>query len=478
MSAPAPPRPGPRHSLTFRLTLLFASVSTLVLLALGTLIAEAVERHFADQDMDILNARFAQTQALLARLDRPGERDALAGRLDESLLGHPGLAVVVEHGGQTFFASSGAGFPAPLLERTASPGTPRASTWTLPGGQPQRGFVAWASPAPPGANAARIGVAIDISHHLEFMRAFRVTLWSFVALAALLTGLLGWVAVRRELEPLQAIRRLAADVTAKRLDVRLAAAEVPVELRALVDTLNAMLDRLERSFSQLNAFSSDIAHELRTPLSNLLTQSQVCLAQERNAAEYRDALASNIEECERLSRMIADMLFLARAEHGQIVPRREAVDLAREADALLEFYAAPAGERQVTLGRDGHGAIEGDRLMLQRALGNLLSNALRHTPAGGHVRVTVESRGAQLDLTVENSGEPIPPEQLPRLFDRFYRADSARSRPHEGEGEGTGLGLAIVRSIARAHGGDALVSSAGGLTRFVLRLPNRKLNHS
>ena len=295
-----------------------------------------------------------------------------------------------------------------------------------------------------------------------------MTLWSFVVLAALLTGFLGWLAVRRGLAPLQAIRREAAGITAHRLDSRLSADAVPVELADLVEALNEMLARLEDSFRRLSDFSSDIAHELRTPVTNLLTQTQVTLSKARASDEYCDVLVSNAEELERLSRMIADMLFLARSDNDLVIPDRKPLDLIDEVKGLFEFYEALAEEKSIVLTCSGSGFVSGDRLMLRRAISNLLSNALRHTPAGGRIVVHVDDTGdSAVKLSVENSGDTVAREHLPRLFDRFYRVDSSRQR----SSEGAGLGLAITRSILRAHGGDAVIRSERGVTVCELVFP-------
>jgi two-component system heavy metal sensor histidine kinase CusS len=248
----------------------------------------------------------------------------------------------------------------------------------------------------------------------------------------------------------------------------LAVESIPVELAEVAQTLNEMLARLEASFRRLSDFSSDLAHELRTPVSNLLTQTQVTLSKTRTLVEYQNVLASNAEEFERLSRTIADMLFLAKSDNDLIVPHRESVDMAAEVASLFEFYEALAEEKGLSLTSSGNGTAFGDRLMLRRAINNLLSNAVRHTPEKGRIAVNVASDGAGVALSVENTGEAIAPEHLPRLFDRFYRTDSARQH----FAEGAGLGLAITRSIVRAHGGEVSASSAEGLTQFSIRIPN------
>ncbi|MEE4461900.1 heavy metal sensor histidine kinase, partial [Azotobacter chroococcum] len=225
---------------------------------------------------------------------------------------------------------------------------------------------------------------------------------------------------------------------------------------------------LEDAFARLSAFSGDIAHELRTPLSNLLTQTQVILSRPRALEDYREALHSNLEELQRLAQMVADMLLLAKADHGLLLPNREPLELGVEIDALLDYFAALAEDAGVRLERRGEARLAADRGMLRRALSNLLDNALRFTPAGGEIRLELTNTTGGLRLEVGNSGPAIPAEQLPKLFDRFYRADPAR---REGSGEHAGLGLALTRSIVRAHGGEIRCESREGWTRFILEFP-------
>lgn len=456
------------QSITFRLTLLFASASTLVLLVIGFLIGSLVEQHFVEQDMEVLTGKMQLARHALERVSSRRDLESVPRQLDDSLVGHRGLAVVVvAPEGQKLFATSGADFPQALLTRHVAGEPLQPTVWKTREGVPFRGVAALVRTGIVGAAPVVVGVATDISHHIHFMNSFRITLWSIMSLAALLTGFLGWVAVRRGLAPLKAIKRQAAGITAQRLNTRLSADSVPVELADLAETLNAMLARLEDSFRRLSDFSSDLAHELRTPISNLMTETQVALTRARSPDEYREVLASNAEEYQRLARMVGDMLFLAQADHGLIVPSREPVDLAAQVNELFDFFDALAEEKGLHLSLTGAGQVSGDKLMLRRALANLISNAIRHTPVGGSIRVRIAAKDEITILSVENTGDPIPPEHLSRIFDRFYRADPAR----HGGGEGAGLGLAITRSIIRAHGGEICANSGAEGVCFEIRLP-------
>ena len=460
----------PRISVTLRLTLQFAVISTAVLLTLGLLIGNAVDQHFVEQDMEQLTGKLHLTRNLLEKVQTPTDVEPLVAQLNASLVGHHGLTLLVRGpGDRTLFSSAGAEFAPSLLARSAINSPPQPHVWLQDGPSgtaPRRGIAALLPTGIASWPPVLVAVAIDITHHERFMASFQRTLWLFVVIAAALAGLLGWAAVRRGLAPLRAIRQGAASVTADRLDYRLPLDAVPVELADLAETLNSMLARLEDSFQRLKDFSSDLAHELRTPISNLMTQTHVALTRARSADEYRDVLASNAEEYERLARMIGDMLFLAQADNGLVMPTREPVNLADEVRELFDFFDALAEEKALRLSLAGTGHICGDKLMLRRALANLLSNAIRHTPVEGSIRVRIEPTDNGTLLAIENTGEPIPDEHLSRIFDRFYRVDPSR---HRGS-EGAGLGLAIARSIIRAHGGEISVRSGIDGVCFELRL--------
>ena len=273
--------------------------------------------------------------------------------------------------------------------------------------------------------------------------------------------------VRRGLAPLRTMRTQAQAVTALQLSQRLPVQTIPRELAELAQSLNDMLARLEDAFKRLSDFSSDIAHELRTPVSNLLTQTQVTLSRARSADDYQRILESNEEEFERMARMVSDMLLLAKADNGLALPQREQLNMAVEVRALFDYFDALAEEKSLTLTLQGDCEIWADRLMLRRALANLLSNALRHADSASTLSVSLQTLETGVQISVSNQGDGIAPEHLERVFDRFYRVDPARQR----SSDGTGLGLAITQSIVAAHGGSIRATSFGGLTTFTIHLP-------
>jgi len=242
----------------------------------------------------------------------------------------------------------------------------------------------------------------------------------------------------------------------------------PQELTALAEAFDGMLDRLEDSFARLSQFSADMAHELRTPVNNLMGEAEVSLSKPRTTEEYQHVLASSLEECERLSRLIDSMLFLARAENAETELKRSALDVRAEIETVREFYDVVAEEQGVEVACAGDGRLNADPLLFRQALGNLLSNALQYTPRGGKVTISVAHSNGWIDIGVTDTGAGIDPEHLPRIFDRFYRADRSRSQ----HPQGFGLGLAIVKSILTLHGGTvAIKSTPGAGTTVVLRFP-------
>ena len=434
----------PRLTLTARLTVLYTLVSACVLLGLGWLTVAAVTHHFDELDQATLRDKAHLIQSL-------GQGSATLAefttRLQDVLHHHEGLAVRVTRGSQLVYATPDHPFPAPpdwqaLQTRVEAP--------------------------PPAGTPLTVHAALDPVHHTHFMARFQRVVWAYVALATLVSGLLGWLAARNGLSPLRAMKARAQAVSAHKLDERMPVDAVPVELADLAQSLNDMLVRLQADFERLSAFSSDLAHELRTPISNLLTETQVTLSQKRTAADYHDALASNSEELQRLARMVSDMLFLAKTENGLALPHPEAIALDAEVAALTDFYDALAADKDLSWAVSGSAQVQGDRLMVRRALSNLLSNAIRHSPERGCVAVHIRTGPQGTEVGVANEGDAIPPDVLPRLFDRFYRADAARRHPAS---DGAGLGLAITRAIMQAHGGGVTATSGSGTNRFVLWFP-------
>lgn len=455
-----------KHSITVRTSLLFTLLAAAVVLVMGVVIRASVAHHFGDQDRTTLEGKLELIRhILLSASDSP----RVEKQLTDALVGHHDLSVRVQDAsGRNVFVTGHAIIPDSVLQQ-ARPLTPGVTlpmlSWST-GGDIRRALAAHVTSPDPG-RFWTVSIATDTRHHEEFLAAFERELLLIGAGGLLLMAGMGWVVTRRGLRPVQDMARVAEGISAQRLQERLPVDAVAIELQPLARAFNGMLDRLADSLSRLSGFSSDLAHELRTPINNLMTQTQVSLAKLRSADEYREVMYSNLEEFERMARMISDMLFLAKADNGLVTPRRQVVNLRREVESVFEFYDALAAERSVSLKLVGYAAVVGDSLMLRRAISNLVSNAVRHSHANSVIEVRLDSSPQAVMLSVENAGDVIAPEQLGRVFDRFYRGDVSRQRGDEG----AGLGLAISRSIARAHKGDITATSAANRTRFLITFP-------
>jgi len=473
------PRP---PSLTLRLTLLFSIATALVFSAFGWFVERSIKHHFRDGDIAKLSIIKGHVSQLFSISEAENYPDKLKKKLDDLLVGHHGAFLFItkensrENVREIFFASVNDPDLIDMVYRNSS---------QLESSLLNRWDAAEHSYRVVSLNVVnqklgqkngqqsgeeeiyRIFVAMLIDHHLVFIEKFRFTLWMMIISGFVLMGFLGWFAVRKGNAPLYKIVTQIRGISASELDMRLQPEEVPRELAELAVSLNEHLERMEKSFQQLSAFSADLAHELRTPISNLMTQTQVALTQSRDLDEYQSILYSNMEEYERLSQMISDMLFLAKSDNGLLPPSNECVNLKSELVKLCDYYGIWAEEKGIALTLEGQAEITGDALMLRRAMSNLIENGIRYTVKGGYVKIIISKINNNVQIVVENPGTPIAKEHLSRLFDRFYRIDPSRQHSDEG----VGLGLAIVKSIIVAHSGGIVVESDAEGTRFITHLP-------
>ena len=454
-----------RFSLTFRLVSLFVAVIAVLLVVLGWLTMASTDRHFLE-----LDEIYLQDKGVLVRQigNDTFEVDELVTRIREVLSTQTGLNIALFQSGQPIYGSDELFLPDQMRVAllNGQPGT--IHQWQTET-QSLRGIaVEIVLPGQSPGNAISAILALDTEHHDHFMASFRWLIWLYVALAIMAGGLLAWWAARKGLHPLRPIIQKTEQISANQLSDRIPTQQMPIELRPLTQTLNGMLSRLEEDFSRLSAFSSDLAHELRTPISNMLVQTQVVLGKHRDVEQYQEALLSIVEELERLSHMVSDMLYLAKTEHQVELPHYEDIDLAAQATEVAEYYQLTADEKGVNVSVRGQGAVSGDRNMLRRAISNLLSNAIRHAKPGTSIEIAIESTATDVLLSVANEGDVIDMADISRIFDRFYRAEKART--HAGS-DGAGLGLAITRAIVTAHAGTIEVSSQEQRTVFQIILP-------
>jgi two-component system heavy metal sensor histidine kinase CusS len=337
-------------------------------------------------------------------------------------------------------------------------------------GKPYRAVVAKIPHDIAGRDLWTLQLTMDLSQEVEVLSQHRLWVWAVLGVALFVCPRLGIVSARWGTRPLLEVSETARRISSSTLSERIQAERYPLEIMTLATSFNAMLQRLEDSFLRLSRFSADIAHELRTPVNNIRGESEVALAKPRTAEEYRDALGSCLEETVRLSELIESLLFLARAESPGDHLKRKRQDVGALLSGVRDYYEASALDSGVTLRFECDGEVVGevDGPLLQRALGNLVANALAHTAAGGSISLSASRQAEKLYLEVKDTGSGIAREALPKVFDRFYRADPARAR---GSG-GTGLGLAIMRQIVILHGGDVKIESqAGAGTTVSVTLP-------
>lgn len=290
--------------------------------------------------------------------------------------------------------------------------------------------------------------------------------YSLLALAAtLVAGGMGFWISRVGLRPLRELSRDAQALQPNTRDQRLPTGALPVELRDLAGAFNGALGRLEDAYQQLEGFNADVAHELRTPLANLIGATQVALSRRRAAAQFQEVLQSNLEELERLRTIVNDMLFLARADQGEAATALAECVIAGEVQKTLEFFEFLLDEKNITVEVEGDlGATATmERALFRRALSNLVQNAITHSQPGSRLVVGIWPEGRFVWVAISNAGDTIAEAHLQRLFDRFYRVDAARADAQQGE-HGFGLGLAIVKAIARMHGGGVTARSERGVT--------------
>lgn len=324
---------------------------------------------------------------------------------------------------------------------------------------------------PQGGERLRMTLEADTGPDRELLTALGFTLLLVPVIGGLLVAAITAWRVRADLRPLTDLAEQTRRITVHRLDQRLALPEVATELLPWVEQFNGLMDRLQAAITQLEAFNADVAHELRTPLASLMGHTEVALSRERSAAELREVMVASLEELQQMSGMVQDMLFLSRTDRGAQARLGAPASLQQLADKVVEFHLVSAEEAGLCASVHGDATRAVDLPLVQRALSNLLDNAIRHARRDSEVRVLIEpDADGAVRVLVENEGDPITAQTLPRMFDRFYRGDASRSD----SGQHHGLGLAIVAAIARMHGGHTEAGSSGGFTRVGFVLPGTK----
>jgi two-component system heavy metal sensor histidine kinase CusS len=435
---------------------MFALVSLVLLGSIGFYLYQSLQREIAWRDDQALLGRLERMQALISDSD---SIEQLQGRpkLYENMLGNrDNLLWIVDDNRKVLIEINPVHMTLPNLPAAPEP--------RLGDGQPSESVrLAWRNVVQGDRRLTLIAGKL-LGERDQMMGAYRLKLWLAMSVGALLAFALGWWVSQRGLRPVRLLAKRAAGIDVQNLHLRLDEFNELNELKLLCGALNQMLVRLEDGFAQLSRFSEDLAHEMRTPLGNLMGHTQQTLRRSRSIEDYQNLLVSNQEEYERLARMIDSMLFLARTEQPNARVKFEQINLHDLIEQLCEYFEGVAQERDVQLINQAQGQLLGDPALIRRALANLLANALRYGNPASAVTVTSEISKDKFEITVRNQCEPIAAEHLPRLFERFYRCDPSRNQPDDSGG----LGLAIVRSIMQLHGGSVSVDSNDAGTSFHL----------
>ena len=438
-----------RLPIRLRLAIAFALAAAVVLAAIGTLLAVRLGATLEEVVDDALVTRAAELEPRIA------SGEAIA---DEPVDPRERFAQVLTEAGTVVSGTSG--FDArPVLRGAALAALDARSGRRLvldrlPGVDGRARILVSRVESPAGPRLLIVGASLEDRD--ETVRGFVVELALIGPVALALVSLLGYALATAALRPVESMRREAEAISASQPGRRLTLPDARDEVRRLGETLNEMLARLESALERERGFVADASHELRTPLALLTTELELALRMPRSEAELVDAVRSAAAEADRLSRLADDLLTLARSDRGQLILTREQLDtrelLERVATRLSALVAARG--RSIAVDAPDTLAVTGDRLLLEQALGNLLENALRH--AAGDIRLGAESRDGRVELHVTDAGTGFPAEFLPRAFDRFSRADEARTS------EGAGLGLTIAAAIAAAHDGSIHAENRDG----------------
>jgi two-component system heavy metal sensor histidine kinase CusS len=456
-------------SLTTRLALVLSVLVMLVMATVGYALYRTLEQQLIIRDDGALITRVEQIRTLLLNEDvmtliheKPG--------LFANMLGNTESLLVVQFPGQApLIAVNPGGSPIPQINPAAAdtPLTLSAVHHAIT----TRGIPFISASALAKIASAPYVVKITtgrlMTERTRTMAMYRRQIILVAAVATCLTAILAWWLTRKGLAPLRRLADETASIDIRLLSRRIGLDRAPPELRELIAAFNAMLDRLETNFHQLSQVSADMAHDLRTPIGILLGQTEVAMGQKRGNDYYEALLGSHFEELQRLSKMIDNMLFLARAEDAAHAIQPAELSTASEFQRLVDYFEGPAEERGLTLIFEQNGSIWADPDLLRRALANLLANAVRYADPGTAITLQAERQPAGTAISVENIGPDIAPEHLERIFDRFYRADAARAT----HSQASGLGLSIVRSIMALHQGRWHAQSGNRHTRFTLFFP-------
>lgn len=455
-------QPTRMNSIALRLSVLFTLVALLVFVLIGGALYQQVDKGINLLPEAELDARFSVLESSINRFGNPDHWAKITSKL--TLLSEEDKRI-------RFWAISSDPqyeYGAPDTQiRAFAQGPLGVRDLQLPGSDYSFKVLISQIPAKEQRPALRFLIGIDTETFRQTQHHLLMALISLAIIGVLLASALGYWVARIGLKPLITLSEKAQKLEPPRLSGRLHLSPLPPELDHLVKGFNSTLDRVEQAYTRLESFNADVAHELRSPLTNLIGQTQVALTRGRSAEHYFEVLQSNLEELERLRSIINDMLFLASADQGSKASKLTRASLADEVATTLDYLEFILEDANVTVRVSGDAQVNIEKAHLRRALINLLNNAVQHTEPGQQIDVQIEHTEQQASISISNPGEPIADEHLPRLFERFYRVDASRHNSVANHG----LGLAIVKAIAHMHGGEVFVRTGKGRNTFGLTLP-------
>lgn len=455
------------RTLRARLSILFAISTWLLLVSIGVLLYHGLRTRIESTSTREMAATLTALQSRLQSMTGVDEVKANREAWYNQLYGHQNLDIALfDARGVPLTRTSGYSLNDEAIKVRAGL-TPVAVVVT---GEPLRFLVAMARLGGQSGAQVRVVVQYNVSAEQSLLRAYALNVLFVVVIGTLVNALLAWWIVHFGLQPLARLTARAEQISSKRLAQPLPERDMPGELKELSRAFNRMLARLHESFTRLTRFSSDLAHDIRTPLTNLLAEAQVALSQPRSADEYRAVIESSVDEFQRLSRLVDSILFIARTDSAQRRLNLQRIDARAEALRIAGYYEIMAADAGVEISVIGNASFQGDPLLVQRALSNLISNALTHAPRGSTVKLVCTEKQRHAHLSVSDTGAGIAEMHLERIFDRFYRVDPSRHN----SAAGAGLGLAIVKSIMDEHHGECSVESKPHVcTTFHLHFPKK-----
>ncbi|WP_395069635.1 heavy metal sensor histidine kinase [Paraburkholderia silvatlantica] len=445
-----------KRSISLRLSAMFAAVSLIVFTLTGAGLFFLMQRQLFNELRETLDTRARIASLIVAHAPDVQKWAFVQEKLRDLSPADSRMHYYVEGPDPRFR------FGTPIVGKVTGDMGPNHVLVRPPGCSYDIVTTTFIVPASGDRPQVKLVVGSDCVRTESMLRRFGIALGALIALSTIAVALLSRAVTRFGLAPLTRLSREASQLSPSNRRQRLHADELPEELHELATSFNGALERLDKAYERLESFNADVAHELRTPVSILIGQTQVALTRDRSVEQLQQTLQSNLEEFERLRVIVNDMLFLSRSDRGERATDLTEVSLRSEIERMLDFLEMPLEEAQLRVEVQGDARAWVNTSLIGRAVSNLFVNAIQHSQPGTTLRATVAPQNGHVEIAVSNPGEPLDPVTREHIFDRFYRIQEARSNSHENHG----LGLSIVKAVAEMHGGTVFVRSADGVNTF------------